>query len=198
MGSGIMYLKKSKRIVKIKKVDISKIKSFLETLSENDWNAWNLRQKNFDVHKDTKTYPLLWSLNAENGNLVVYKKNVESEIWNILKPEFDYLSKKYKGKIVKCMFALLPPNGKIEEHWDSDDILMSSYRIHLPIKTNKNVNFFINNKIYSFKEGIAYEFNNQLLHSVENNSLDDRIHLLFDVLPDSQNINVLYTTINVY
>jgi len=189
-------IKKPKNILRIKRVNIKKIKSFLETLTENDWNEWNLRQKSFYVHRDTKSYPLLWSFHIENNNLVVYKKNIDSDIWNVLKPELDFLSKKYKGKIVKCMFALLPPEGKINEHLDSNNSLVLSHRVHLPLKTNRNVKFFVNKTLYNFKEGILYELNNQLLHSVENNSLQDRIHLIIDVLPDSQNVNVVYTTLN--
>jgi aspartyl/asparaginyl beta-hydroxylase (cupin superfamily) len=192
----VTNIKKPKNILRIKRVNIKKIKSFLETLTENDWNEWNLRQKIFYVHKDTKSYPLLWSFDIENNNLVVYKKNIDSDIWKILKPELDYLSEKYKGKIVKCMFALLPPGGKITEHWDRNNTLLISHRVHLPLKTNRNVKFFVNKTLYNFKEGILYELNNQLLHSVENNSLQDRIHLIIDVLPDSQNVNVVYTTLN--
>jgi hypothetical protein len=33
-------------------------------------------------------------------------------------------------------------------------------------------------------EGIGYEINNQLPHSVDNPSNEDRVHLIIDILPN--------------
>jgi aspartyl/asparaginyl beta-hydroxylase (cupin superfamily) len=45
-------------------------------------------------------------------------------------------------------------------------------------------------------EGIWYEFDNTRSHSVENNSNDDRIHLMLDIIPNnilkSNNIKINY------
>jgi hypothetical protein len=189
-----MTIKKPKNISRLRRTNITKIKSFLEIFSEDIWNQWDLRQKVFTSHKTTKTYPLFWSFDIEDNNIFVYKKNINSELWDLITPELDYLTKKYKGNIIKCMFVLLPPNEKIYEHWDSNLLLLFSHRVHLPIKTNKKVKFFINKIPYFLREGILYEFNNQNMHYVENNSEEDRIHLIIDILPSSSTINVVYTS----
>jgi hypothetical protein len=44
--------------------------------------------------------------------------------------------------------------------------------------------FTVFNKSVNLKEGICYELNNAIPHSVENNSADSRIHLIIDVLPN--------------
>jgi aspartyl/asparaginyl beta-hydroxylase (cupin superfamily) len=186
---GKATLKKPKKILKLKKTDIEKIKNFVENISKSEWDEWNFRQKNFFVHKDTKSYPLIWSdSDIINNNLNIYKKCLKSDIIDIIADELDFLCNTYKGRIIKCVFAKLPPKGQITEHWDSGDSLIYSHRLHLPIKTNSEVDFYIENKLFNLKESIWYEINNQKVHSVINKSSEDRIHLIVDVLPDYLNI----------
>jgi hypothetical protein len=54
-------------------------------------------------------------------------------------------------------------------------------------------NFYIDYRKYKLREGIFYKINNFRVHSVENNSTEDRIHLIVDILPYSNNINVKFT-----
>ena len=56
------------------------------------------------------------------------------------------------------------------------------------IKTNSEVDFYIEDKSYSLKEGVWYEINNQKNHSVINKSSMDRVHLIVDILPNHLNI----------
>jgi len=39
---------------------------------------------------------------------------------------------------------------------------------------------------FHMEEGYLYEINNQLSHSVENHSSQDRIHLIIDIIPYSE------------
>jgi aspartyl/asparaginyl beta-hydroxylase (cupin superfamily) len=58
-------------------------------------------------------------------------------------------------------------------------------RVHIPIITNKDVFFKIEDQIKQLKEGEMWEINNsERLHSVENNSNKDRIHLIIDWIND--------------
>ena len=56
-------IRKPRKISKLKQTDIGKLKEFVDNLSKEQWDEWNLRQKNFIVHKDTKSYPVIWSDN---------------------------------------------------------------------------------------------------------------------------------------
>jgi hypothetical protein len=187
---GKKEIKKPKRVLKLKRTDIKDIKNFVNELSDDDWNSWSLRQKVFFVHRNTKSYPLIWSEGIVNNKLSIYKKNRNSKIWEFLKPEFNFLEKKYKGTIVKCMLANLLPNSKIDRHWDSNISLVSSHRLHLPIKTNSSVDFYVDDKLFKFKEGIWYEINNQKYHYVDNRSSENRIHLIVDILPFETEISI--------
>lgn len=41
-------------------IDISSIKNKSLEYTKEDWDSYDYRQKNFEVHKQTKTIPLIW------------------------------------------------------------------------------------------------------------------------------------------
>ena len=46
-------IRKPRKISKLKQTDIGELKEFVDNLSKEQWDEWNLRQKNFFVHKNT-------------------------------------------------------------------------------------------------------------------------------------------------
>ncbi|WP_241507214.1 aspartyl/asparaginyl beta-hydroxylase domain-containing protein [Aquimarina sediminis] len=77
----------------------------------------------------------------------------------------------------------LSPNGKIKEHRDHNlGYEDNSFRIHIPITTNNNVLFYINNQKVTMSVGESWYGNFNLPHWVENNGTTDRIHLIIDCI----------------
>jgi hypothetical protein len=87
------------------------------------------------------------------------------------------------GMIESIQFSLIPPRSKIKKHFDQGLSFSLSHRIHLPIITNDDVNFYIGGKLFNLKINQLVEFNNKKDHYVENNSDSDRIHLIIDFIP---------------
>lgn len=179
------------KFIVLYEVEVDEIKSFILNLTDDDWNAWSYRQNSFGYHSKTKTYPLGWAQKLNNDTLTVTIKNKYSKIWSVLAPHIEDLEKRYDGRCVNIMFTKLLSGEKISPHVDLD-YLSEIHRCHLPIVTNKDVIFYIDNEPLNLKKGVFYEINNVLLHSVENNSLEDRIHLIIDVLPKSSNLNLQF------
>ena len=50
----------------------------------------------------------------------------------------------------------------------------------MPLLTNGQVTFFVNDVGYHFDEGEAVEVNNMGVHAVRNEGDTDRIHLIFE------------------
>jgi aspartyl/asparaginyl beta-hydroxylase (cupin superfamily) len=64
---------------------------------------------------------------------------------------------------------------------DSGYSLESCNRIHIPIITNNEVYFTVGGERKNLKDGEMWQINNNnKMHSVENNSNQDRIHLITD------------------
>jgi len=63
---------------------------------------------------------------------------------------------------------------KLPEHQDGND----KFRFHIPIITNKDARFIINNhNLHLPADGWCYLVNTTYLHSTENNSSIDRVHI---------------------
>lgn len=182
-------------LLKIYSTNIFNIAPFVNGLSEDNWNSWDVRQKNFNVHKNTKTYPLKWSEESNENTYKIFSRDKESSINRILHSEVSKLEKFYEGTCINILFVKLLPYTDIVSHTDKN-MLLNVHRIHLPIITNKNVDFYINYKKYNLKQGIFYELNNSLPHWVENNSSFDRVHLILDILPHNKNIKLIEYTEN--
>lgn len=179
------------KYVELEHIEISEIKTFVSNLTEDDWNAWNHRQNSFHHHSKTKTYPLGWSERLNDTTLSVTIKNKFSPIWDVLSPHILNLESRYGGRCTNAMFVKLLSGAKILPHIDSD-YLEKVHRCHLPIVTNDDVIFYIEDEPLKLKEGIFYEINNSLLHGVENNSSEDRVHLIMDILPNDSNLNLQF------
>jgi len=82
----------------------------------------------------------------------------------------------------KVMLANLPSKKFIKPHTDGNTAGYIPHKIHIPIITNADAFFFLENERYHFQEGIAYEVNNGKKHSVVNNGDSERIHLIFECL----------------
>lgn len=183
----------SEPVLKLYDTDIFNILSFVYGITDNEWNAWNLRQEVFDIHSATKTYPLRWAQEVDENTYQVTVKNRTSIINQILFDEINKLEHLYDGTCINILFAKLLPHSEIPPHGDVSRLLTNVHRIHLPLITNEDVDFYVDDVKYNFREGTLYEINNSLTHSVENNSTLDRIHLILDILPNNKNINLKYT-----
>jgi hypothetical protein len=158
--------------------DVNPIK---EKLIGLDWNAYEFRQKAYSVHSKTKTIPLMWDEQKKNikywPNYELFKSNI-SDIQVLLNTIIG------NGIIETAILINLPKNQKIDSHYDVGDYFSKRNRIHIPIITNEDCFFKIDEEIKNMKEGEIWEINNnEKEHSVENNGNEDRIHLLIDFLP---------------
>lgn len=77
----------------------------------------------------------------------------------------------------------LGPESEIKEHVDNDTSYEDGFfRIHVPIITNSEVYFNVDHKLVPMKMGECWYANFQLPHSVQNKSLEPRIHLTIDCI----------------
>lgn len=77
----------------------------------------------------------------------------------------------------------LDPQSQIKEHVDNDTSYEDGFfRIHIPIITNPEVLFYVNQELVPMKMGECWYANFQLPHSVENRSFEPRVHLTIDCI----------------
>jgi aspartyl/asparaginyl beta-hydroxylase (cupin superfamily) len=161
-------------------LNIKNIKKNVLDIPEEEWNKFEFRQKTYEVHKNTRTIPIIFDIDSRSTN-PTYLSNSElyKEELNYLKNLF--LNKLGNGFIIRAILVKLKNNSLINPHIDSGHSLSISNRMHIPVITNEKVFFQVGDEIKIFKEGEIWEINNTgKLHSVENNSNEDRVHLIID------------------
>ena len=168
----------------IGKIKIKSFKNKINNFNNKLWDDFDFRQKTFEVHKETKTIPLIFDTDFRLNNPTYLNE------YKTFKDEFEIIENKLKeiygkGFIIRAILVLLKSNSKIDRHIDTGKSLSICHRIHIPIITNKNILFEIDNEIKNLKEGEMWEINNsKKMHSVVNNSNTDRIHLIVDWIND--------------
>lgn len=162
-------------------IDVSSIKSKALEYTEDNWNSYDFRQKTFDVHKQTKTIPLIWDEKV-TGNPKTYDESKKYK--NELLIVNSLLTNKIgPGIMATAMLINLPSKKIISRHKDIGDFFAAIHRIHIPIVTAPECVFTIDEEKRNLQEGEVVEIdNNDKYHSVENNSDIDRVHLLIDWL----------------
>lgn len=164
-------------------IDSKLIDNIFNNIIENDWNIDDYRNKAENM-LDVNSIPIFHSKLcgiSQNALLTVEKKPLFDKYYPLIKPILDILKKYYNFNYHTSFLAKLKSNGKIGIHSDSGKFLIDCHRIHVPIKTNEKVVYWINNKEYYWEKGFIYEFDNTLPHGVFNNSDEERIHLIINL-----------------
>ena len=166
-------------------VDSDALRQAILDLDETAWLANERRQKDYEVHRQTRSVVLVFC-DGPMHDLEVSK----SDGWDLLAETavpvmHDIIRRHYApgGTIIRAMAASLLSGGRINSHFDSHNSFRMSHRIHVPITTNARVRFTIDGRPYRFEVGKAYEINNQKTHSVINSGTEDRITFIFDYMP---------------
>lgn len=176
--------------------DVVKIEKIKKEITQyiDEWLIDVSRQKKFQAHEQTFMYQLK-ELNY-GWNL---KDKVKSTSPNTFKTdgareEVEYIYKKLEslveGKVVRCEVINMLPNSRIRTHKDTSDLLYVSRRFHIPIITNKDCTFIVEEQSFHLQEANIYELNNRRYHSVQNFSDQNRVHLIIDVLPNEYIENI--------
>ena len=76
----------------------------------------------------------------------------------------------------------LAPGASVTGHIDSHYFWRDHVRIHIPVVTDPTVTFHCDTEEVHMAAGESWTFNNWLMHSVENRSDRERIHLVIDTV----------------
>lgn len=115
---------------------------------------------------------------VENKKNLKQFVDLSKQLLSLLENSYGY------GEIWNLQITKMKGTGEIFPHVDFGLGFVFSHRIHIPLVTNENVIFKIEDEEFYLKRGCVYEINNLKLHSVQNknNYTHNRIHLIFDYM----------------
>jgi len=164
------------------------IKKQLENETEDIWDKYNFRALNGGAQQDTFCIPLYWINNnwmdnSSSTSIDIYRFVEFERYFNFVENIKNILLRYYPDTILyQVAFTKLPGKKIISPHTDCSSKCSYPHRIHVVIKSDSNVIFYINKIAHNFKEGEIVEINNMEEHGVINDSNEDRIHLLIDLI----------------
>jgi hypothetical protein len=132
------------------------------------WEGISLYSVNGDMH-DLRSADRLPIYKTAAGEKCPY-------ICNELLPQFG-------APCLRVVFYRLKAGTQIGEHRDYGENRFTTgvVRIHIPVITNDKVLMYVEGNPYHFPVGTAWYFDASVRHAVENNSDEDRIHLVADL-----------------
>ena len=150
-------------------------------LTEKDWAASD-RETVFDIHQKTKSIKMVFE---DMSHTRPEKTAFYSQFESVVKPVLMQLEKVFGegGTFVRIIFARLEAGAQIKHHVDKGYSLLNCNRIHVPLVTNNDVDFYVGGETKTLLAGEIWEINNATVHAVHNKSKHDRIHLIIDWTP---------------
>jgi aspartyl/asparaginyl beta-hydroxylase (cupin superfamily) len=162
--------------------DVNSIVQKLNDLPLEEWKQFEEKKKLFA--QDQADTIVLLNL-PDKQNHVFENYIINEKLMGIFEEDISFLIKTISntypnGEPKRILFNKLPAGAVIAQHKDRNYHLETCRRIHLPIVTHNDVDFMIEGMKVPLSPGIITEINNNVRHSVQNNSDIDRIHLLID------------------
>ncbi len=175
--------RKTQSIVELGAIDIATVREHVDAIPEAMWDEQNGSKPNhFDVLGRTQHIVFRFIRDVHN-----WRDSASYPLWeqwrDVLQPVLDAATRPYgytRFAYPRIMLARMPPGSFIQPHRDMNRSARWPHKIHVPIRTNAQVGFFIDPTTYHLAEGQAYEVNNLGTHAVENGGVTARTHLIFE------------------
>ncbi|KAJ1458582.1 P-loop containing nucleoside triphosphate hydrolase protein [Pelagophyceae sp. CCMP2097] len=175
-------------------VDVSKIAAKLDAGGDAIWSETFAAENNVLVDRpshDSWGIRKLIFVFSDDFVHRVYRLPLwdDSEWAALLQPVFDACGVS-RHRVIRCLFASMPPRTVIPVHHDSGYWVPRTHRLHCAIKTDSSVIFRVGSsdaalQRFQLDAGRVVELNNQARHFVTNFWDDYRVHLIFDYVDDA-------------
>ena len=164
-------------------IELGRFDLELKVLNTSHFIQDTWRQEEYPTHAQTECIFLRhWknkdidALEMQDYPLLSVYKSALDKILDQLKQHYDYVD-------YAAIITNLKAGASIPLHTDGGEIFEISRRIHIPLKTNEQVVFHCGELSINMKQGYAYEIGNSShRHGVDNNSNEDRYHLIVDLI----------------
>jgi hypothetical protein len=161
--------------------DSARLKNDLQSFAPTDWTP----------HFNTRYYEGDWSgiaLRAPKGTAVnqLYPDPTAKDGYaeTAMLERCDYIPEvlaAFRCELESARFLRLGAGANIREHRDYQLGYEDGFiRLHIPVQTNSQVEFYLDGQSVEMREGEAWYLNFNLKHSVKNGGASDRVHLVID------------------
>ncbi len=156
-----------------------------EELLQIDHSAWQLHYQKLHYEGDWSAIPLR-SVNGVASNIFISPEanpQYKNTIFLDKSTYFKEVLSTFKCTLLAVRLLKLNAGALIKEHKDADLCYeKGEIRIHIPVVTNEQVAFYLDKEKMILHEGECWYMNFNLLHSLNNKSKVNRVHLVIDAI----------------
>ena len=149
---------------------------------ESDWTKYQERKNTGGIASAySDTIPLIYNPNDRASELTFHEhfESFSSHLHGVADAVERHLG---KVTILQAMLTRLHAGSEIRRHKDRGQLTAKTHRIHVPIVTNPDCLFSIEDEVKHLGAGEIWVIDNVgRFHSVENKGTQNRIHLILDV-----------------
>ncbi len=160
---------------------------------------WQLHYQKLHYEGEWTAIPLR-SINGDATNIIIAPQAnpvYEDTLFLKTSPYYQEVLSNFKCPLLAVRLLNLKPGAIIKEHRDAElNFEKGEIRIHIPVLTNSLVEFYLDKERMFLKEGECWYMNFNLKHSIQNNSEQDRVHLVIDAVVNDW-VNELFATPNL-
>ena len=162
--------------------DVHQLKEEVMLLDSNNWIS---HYQKLHYHGNWTALPLR-SIDGSSDNIMVQPTNNYNYADTIFLKQSPYLQhtlNTFKCSILGARLLKLESGAEIKEHRDADlNFEKGEIRLHIPVITHEDVEFYLDNEKIIMLEGQCWYMNLNLPHRIKNKSQVNRIHLVIDAL----------------
>ena len=154
----------------------------LQGLAAFDWIKHFVRQ---NYEGDWSVIPLRGKAGATHPVMMIYSDPTATEFEDtpMLKacPYFRSVLDTFKSPLQAVRLMRLTPGSTIKEHTDHElSVEEGTARIHIPVVTSPDVEFYLNRMRVVLEAGSAWYLRLSDPHRVHNKGTTDRVHMVID------------------
>lgn len=159
---------------------------------DKPWELHTGRQSKIKVQREARAIPLRGSVKSKAMGRKHY--DVHESRFTSLAKNFptvigfiENFAKEIDGEMSRAKLVNLPPGNQVYSHIDQGEYYKIRNRYHLILSTGPDGSYLkAGDESVRMQAGELWWFNNKAPHESLNDSDQDRIHLIFDLLPSTQ------------
>lgn len=167
--------------------DAAALAADVAAIAEEDWIPHYVTQ---NYEGGWSVIPLRCKAGATHPVMMAYADPTATEFmdtpWLESAPHLRATLAAFHCPLAVVRLMRLEPGSLIKPHTDMDlDAEMGSARIHVPITTNPDVEFLLNDRRVEMEPGSAWYLRLADTHAISNRGQNTRVHLVIDCTVDS-------------
>lgn len=156
-----------------------------------DWEAMMGRQNKIKVQRETRSIPLRGMRKSMQGDrkgrdVHPSRWTTTSQCYPAFRRFLEDLAIELDGTLGRAKIVCLPAGHKVYPHIDRGEYYQFRDRYHLVLKSSLGSWLKTGDEAIRMREGELWWFDNKQMHEALNDGEEDRIHLIFDVLPSAR------------